>query len=885
VRGARARIEAAALALALATWPREARAEVEAGIRATVADRRSEGAGFGGVLLESVDIAWAGVRARWNSVGRHPARTDRREGTMGEIGTVLRHAARGLRRSPRWALMVGGVLGVGIAASASVFAVVDAVAIRPLPYPDAEALVRIGATREGRLGLSTLSGPNFTDLVDDASQFAALTAFSPSTMSVAVQGRTAELRRGGWVSGRFFDVLGVPPRDGRTLASGDDRADAPLTAVVSSRLAAQLFGEADAVGRSLEIDGRAASVVGVMPPDFQPPEGATLGGTELWAPLAHAPLPVEQRGLAFLDAIGRLAAGATLESAGAEMAAGGRGLIEAHGLSPRAFTGVEIRPLRAETVGETGPLLTLLLTAVGLVLGIAALNAANLVLLRVLDRADSLRVQIALGASRRRVAAESATQGGLVAVLGGVAGTALAFLAVQAVATARPVQLARLGEAAVNGRVIVVALGAALVVGVLAGLVPALVALRRPGLGSARSGARVTGRGSRLMRDGVVLAQVALGLALAGSAVLVARSLASLRNVPIGFEVEDLHVATLRIDGIGGESFDERLLDALEDAAAAHPGVVASGLGSGSPYVPGGFVGYLDPEGVDISDEQRMRGRVEFHRASGGALGLIGVPLLQGRDLADSDRADSEPVVVVSESVARAWWQGQDPLGRYVVLGGDGSFTPRRVVGVAATPRYRGPGVDPEEHVWIPWRQMPAAPMDLRVRTRAGFVPSQLFSAVVDEVVGVEVRGVRTVDEELSRRFVEPAFFTLVFGFFAGTATLFAGVGLFSTLAFAVRSRRAELGVRLALGAGRARIARAVLLRGMTVAALGVLCGLGLAAVGARLTAALLFGVEPGDALAWSGAATLMLLTALVACGVPAWRAGRTQPVDVLRAE
>lgn len=871
--------------LALRCWPPSIRTEAEGELRATFEARRGRGGGGVDLVLEGLDIARAGIRARFWSTGRVSSATPREEGVMGTMGSVVRHGLRGLARSRRWAVLTGGVLAVGVAATAGVFAVVDAVAVRDLPYPAPDRLVRIGAEREGRPGLSTLSGPNARDVARASRTLASLAAVTPSTMGIAAADGSPELVRGGWVSGGFFSTLEVAAAHGRVLGAADDEPTAAFVVVLGHALARRLFGDEAATGRTLAIDGRPATVVGVMGPDFHPPEGVNLGETALWAPLAHAPLPVEERGLAFLDVVGRLAPDVPFATAESELRRIGQGLVETHALSPRAFAALAARPLRAETVEGARPVLALLLAAVGLVLAIAALNAANLILLRVLDRVDALRVRMALGASRARVVAESVVESTAVAVLGGGVGLAAASAAVRAVVAARPVDLPRLTEATVDARTAAVALGLALAVGAVAGLVPALVAVGEASLARTRRAGSSRGRGARLLRDGVVVLQVAVGLALAGSAALVARSLAERRNVPVGLDPAHLHVATLRIEGIGGETFRPALLDDLLDRLRSRPGVVAAGLGSGSPYVPGGFVGYLEPEGVDVSDEDRMRGRVEFHRTSAEPLGLLGIPVLRGRDLASSDREDTEAVVVVSSATARAWWGEVDPLGRTVVVGGDGTYTPRRVVGVAADPRYRGPAADPEQHVWIPWRQMPAAPLDLLVRTDGAVSPERVVAEAVAGVPGVQVRGMRSVERERAARFVEPTFFTLLFGFFATAALLLAVVGLYSTLAHGVRARRTELGIRMVLGADRGRLIRGVVTRGAAVTGAGLAVGAVLSFAGARLTSSLLFGVRPGDVAAWSAAAGVLLLAALAASGVPAWRAGRTEPVRSLRTE
>lgn len=884
MRVGRGRLDEAIFRTALAFWPRSLRSEAAADLRPTFEARRSRGGGIRDLVQEGVDIAWSGVRAR-RAIAAGAGITSRPEGRMNGLVSIGRHAARSVRRSPGWALTTGGILCIGVAAATSVFAVADAVLLRALPYPEADRLVRIGVEREGRPGLSTMSGPNFRDLESATSTLASVSAFSPSTMGVGAGGEPSQLVRGGWVSGDFFRTLGVPAAEGRVLGPGDDDAGAPLAVVLGSALAARTFGGRSPVGRTIRLDGRSAAVVGVMGPGFHPPEGAGLGDTELWAPLALAPLPTRERGLSFLDGVGRIGDGQTGASVSAELASIGEGLIETHGLPRRAFAGLAQRPLRSETLEGADATLSLLLAAVAFLLGIAGLNAANLVLLRMVDRADALRVRMALGASRGRVIAESTFESVLVAGVGGLLGLGLATVAVDAVVAWNPVDLPRLAEASVDLRVAVVSGVTALAVGVAAGLVPATVASRRKGVGTVRSPGSSADRRTSLLRDGVVVVQVALGLALAGSAALVGRSLASYRGVSVGLDAEHLHVATLRIDGIGGDDFDPATLDALLASALAEPSVIDAGLGSGSPYVPGGMVGYLEPEGIEVSDEDRMRGRVEIHRVSADGLALLGIPLLRGRDLSSSDRGESEAVVVVSEAAARAWWDGEDPLGRRVVIGGDGTATPRRVVGVASDPRYRGPGLEAEEHIWIPWSQVPLAPLDLRVRVQAGADADQAIASAVRAVPGVSVRGVRSVSEELARRYVEPTFFALLFGAFAAAALAFSGAGLYATLSHTVRRRRGELGIRMALGADRERLIRGVIARAAAVTGLGLVLGGMVAAAGIRLAESFLFGVTSGDPGSWGFAVAVLLIVGLVAGGLPAWRAGATDPAASLRAD
>ncbi len=876
------------LELALRAWPGSARLEDGPGVLATIEERRRSEGSLGSwptwldTLREAADIVITGVRLRAEArVG------DTGRGRPSEYArSLLRHGFRGVVRDPLWSALAVLVLAVGLGSGVAVFSVVDGVALRPLPYERPGELLRLGSTREGRPGLSATSGPNFRDLESASTTLVAVAASLPASVSIGLPDGTPELFRCGFVSGDFFAVLGLGPLVGRPLGPEDDTPGAPLAVVLSHGVWRSRFGGGAVVGTSVLVDDRPATVVGVMPPDFYPPEGVHLGGTSLWMPLSQAQMPLENRDLSGLDMVGRMAPGASADQVGEELAAIGHGILEAYDLHPRQFSSFAARPLRDETLGDSATTLRMLLAAVTLLLAVACLNVGNLVLLRAIDHAENLRVRLCLGATHLRVVAEAGIETVCLALVAGALGTSGAWAAVTAVRRSAPVDLPRLSELTVDGRVTVVALAVSVVVGLLVGVVPALrvVAgdLRSPG----GSGRVSSSRGSVRARDGLVLVQVSLGMALAVGAGLLMQSLVRLHQVDPGLDPEDLYVATLRVRGIGGADFDPTVLAEMERRTEAHSGVVSASLSSGSPYTPGGRIGYIDPEGIELTDQEVMGARIEFHRVSGGHLQDLGVRLVQGRDLAPTDTEGGEPVVVISESLARAYWPEGNALGSRLVLGGDGTFTPRTVVGIAANARYRGPGSEPEEHVWVPYSQLPLQPLDLVVRTREGVSPLQALNTVTEDLGRVvALRSVRSVEVALGRHFTGPTFFTTLLGAFAGVALLLAAIGLYSTLAHSVRSRRRELGVRMALGADGGRLTRGVVLRGLAVSVLGVVAGLGLAAIGANLLDAFLFGTRPGEPSVWAGAAAFMLLVGVLASWLPARMAGRVAPSVSLRAE
>ncbi|WP_405285327.1 ADOP family duplicated permease [Gaopeijia maritima] len=866
---------------ALRAWPRATRLDDAEDIEATFTARRAAGPTRWPAAIDTVaeacNLVATGLRLR---------RSRRSRSRSSGYGSVVPYAVRRLIRSPRWSAMVGGVFALGLGAAATVFTIVDGVSLRPLPYGDPEALVRIGAAREGRPGPGSLSGPNFRDIVEQTSGLAMATASSPASIGVGIDGRPNQLVRGGWVSGAFFATLGRAPLEGRILAESDDRPGAPRVVVVSHAFAAAQFGDDSPIGRSISIEGSPATIVGVMGPDFFPPEATNLGGTQLWVPLAHAPLPTGERGLAFLDVVGRLAPNVGVERLEAELTAVAEGLITAHSLSPRAFNGLTVRPLRAETLGGARPTLAMLMGAVSLLLAITCLNIGNLVVLRTIDGAASLRVRLSLGASRARVVAEVATETVVLAFVGGVAGLWAARMVTRAIVHAAPIDLPRLAEVALDARVAAVALAVSVLIGLLVGLLPALRLVAHPG-GLQRSARAATGsvRFAHL-RDALVLIQVSMGLALAIGAGLLTRSLVRMHAVEQGFDARGLAVATLRLDGIGGPDFDPSLLTRLRDGAAGIAGVTHASLTSGSPYMPGGMRGYAEPEGASLPPDQLDPSAIEFHRSSPGHLEGVGLRLREGRFLSDADRSEAPAVAVISESVAAALWPDRSALGERLILGGDGTFTPREVVGVVANPRYRGPALEPEQHIWVPWSQVPLAPLDLVIRTADGATPAAELSALLDSFGGAAtLRSLRSVPEAAAHRFTEPAFFTSVLGAFALLASALSAVGLYGTLSHAVRTRRREFGVRLALGAHGSLLTRAVVRHGAGVTLLGVLGGLLLALMGVGFVDSRLFGISGMDPVTWVGASAVLLGAGLLASWLPARFAGRVSPLACLRID
>ena len=889
------------LGVALLCWPRAARSDVAEGMIQTFLDRRGRvvrsGRGTGlDTWLEAFDVAKAGIQARWQDRGRRGRSGGAKDfkGGSGEggngmiqvMGQVILTGVRGVRMRAASSLLVIAILAIGIGAGTAIFSVVDGVAIRSLPYESPDELIRIGGVREGRPGLSTVSGPNFRDLESATTQLSSVAASTPSSIAIALGTGPAELLRGGYVSGAFFTTLGGEALMGRVLTPDDDHPTAPPALVLSHSLWLERFGGADILGVTVQVEGAPATVVGVMPPDFHPPEAAHLGGTQFWLPLAHSTLPVGERGLAFLDVVGRRAAGVTPQMAEAELTAIGSAIGETWDLSPRAFGGFASADLTAETLGDSSRMLGMLSAVVLVLLALVGANVANLILLRTLDRIGDIRIRVGLGASRARVLAELVTESLLLSTIAGAAGAGMAAAALSAIKRSAPVDLPRLTEVGVDGRVLIFTIALSVLTGVIVGLLPALRALRARSLGvpGVRGAGGDGGRGR--LRDGLVVLQVGMGLVLMTSAGLLMRSLVGLQSVDPGLDADGLTVASLRLQGVGGPDSDLTLFDQLLAGARRLPGVDQVSITSGAPYTGGGWTTYVAPEGVELAEDVLRSARIGLHQVSPGHLAHVGLDLVSGRGFQPRDVRGAGDVVVISESVARKYLGEASPLGRRLMLGGDGTFAQRTVVGVVRDPLYAGPTGEPEEHIWVPVSQFPPESIDLILTTSD---PTGL-NGPLREMLGrvdpsIAIRSMESMSTARSRYFTEPAFLSALMGTFAGIALLLSAVVLYGTLAYLVKGRRRELGVRLALGAEVPQLVRSVVFKGFGVTGAGVVVGLlvGTWVVGGL--EAFLFETRPTDGVAWGLAAVILVGAGVLASWIPARRIGQISPDECLRSQ
>jgi putative ABC transport system permease protein len=805
----------------------------------------------------------------------------------------VRYATRTLSRQPGFTAVAVLTLALGIGANTAIFSVIDAALLRSLPYREPGRLVHLWETKRNRdFEQREASYPDFLDWRAQGGEvFEGLAGYTPRAFTLADAG-AATRSRGAAVTANFFDVLGVNAAAGRTFVEGEDGLEAKRVAVVSHGLWQRRFGgERSTVGREVTLDGQAYTVVGVLPADFN---FALLGDTEVWTPLALTPAVATRRYQHWLKVVGRLRQGASLEGAQAHLATVASRVEQD---DPGAHAGVGLRAvqLQEEFVGPVRPVLFVLLGAVGFVLLIACTNVANLLLARAAARQKEVAIRAALGASRWRVVRQLLTESVLLSVAGGAAGLMLALwgvdLLVAAIPAAQLSQMPYLQSLSLNRDVLLFACGLSLLTGVLFGLTPALSASRTDLQGALKEGGRSTvSRGSRRLRDLLVVAEVALALVLLVGAGLLMKSLVLMLQVDPGFDTRGL--LTMRValppsryseDGKAARFYEEMLR-----RVSAVPGVRGAALTSNLPLAGDGGTG--TPQVVGRSTPASELTEAHLRTVSANYFGVLGVPLAKGRAFAERDDAQAPPVLLVNQTFAERVFPGEDPLGRRVTF----KFTNEmqfEIVGVVGDEKVTS--LDARTTPVIYFHSQQDSYFDsaaLVLRTDAAD-PRALAPAVRNEVRALDpevpVFAVQTLEQMVAgsrsafmRRY--PAYLT---GVFACVALLLALVGIYGVVSYAVAQRTHEIAVRVALGARTRDVLRLVLGHGLLLALGGIALGAAGALALTRLISGLLFGVSAADPAVYGLVALLLAAVALVACLVPARRATKVDPMVALRYE
>lgn len=808
-------------------------------------------------------------------------------------------ALRSLVRAPGFSLTVAMLLGLGVAATTTLFALINAVILKPLPYGDPDRLVMVWESNipQNRVREGPSPG-DVNDWVANNDAFETLTAWW--TAQATLRGRDGSAPVSGvQVTTGFFETFQRSPLVGRVF-SGDEYVGAPSipsgrtgsgepVLVLSHRLWQSLGADPSLIGNTVFVEGRNWRVLGVMPADFAIPDS----NAAFWTPwdieasylgprFADGP-PREAR---FLNAVGRLKPGLSREAAAERMRVLAARMAADH---PRTNTdwSVELVPLQDELIRSSRTELLLVFGAVfGLLLLVCA-NVASLSVARTAARARETAIRVALGAGRPRIVREHFAETALCAVLTAIVAIALTASSLGATVAFAPSDIPRLHEVDLDARVVLFAIAAAALVTVIGVLIPGLRG-GSPAIAAAlKDGAPVSGQHASRVRRALVISEIGVTVVLLVGAGLLARSFASLQRVDPGFSVDNLLVLRIApdvtryrgaplVNDYYGRVFDSiRELPGVSSVAAVTV-LPMSTIGSDF-YRPYWLEGAKPAGNVIPQANVRM--------ATPGYFNTLGLPLVTGREFSPQDRIDAPRVIIINESLARVAWPGQDPIGRSLILDYQGGPTAREVVGVVRDARYDGPRSDPAPEIFIPHAQNPYLVMNVLVRTIVE--PAALAQSARAQALKVDpdqpVHSVTTMEQLLADTLQQDRFAMLFVALFAAAGLLTAATGVYALLAYTVAQRRREIAVRMAIGASSSSVARLIVMESMTLAAIGCVVGaLGVAAVG-RLAQSVLFGIAPQDPLTLMATAVVLLIAVLAASWLPARRAARINPVSAMR--
>ncbi|HEX9690641.1 MAG TPA: ABC transporter permease [Gemmatimonadales bacterium] len=797
----------------------------------------------------------------------------------------FRYALRQLFTRPGFTTAAVLTLSLGIGATTALFTVVNSVLLQPLPYPESQELQLLYAAYPERgSNRGSLSVPDFEDWTERSGTLESAGLFTtlPSDLVLGGRDRASELNTV-WASWGLLATLGVQPALGR-LFRGEDETGDPFVVVLSHGLWSREFGRDSAiVGRTLTLSDKSFEVVGVMPPGF----GFPTRDADVWALLTTIrpdEIPMHLRYVRFLNAVGRLAPGATPEQAREELSAIALALSREYPDANEGLEAADMVALRDAVIRNVETALLILLGAVGLVLLIASVNVANLLLAKGAARSRELAVRAALGANRARVVRMLLTESAVLGLLGAAAGVVFAFWGVELIVSASAGIIPRAAEVRPDGWVLAFALGVSALSVAVFGLIPAWSAVKTDparhliGIGGDRGATRQRGRGA------LVVAEVAVALVLLVGAGLLIRSLWTLADVEPGFRPERALAVTLtipasrypeRADYLGQH---QRLLDQFR----AIPGVETVGSIRYLPMRGDGeqwrwhVVGEPEPPPSEWREAQSLQVTEDLFRS-------LGVPLLAGRSVSDRDPPEGPLVLVVNQAFAHEAFGGGEAVGRAVRVEG----LEATVIGVVGNVRQESLDEAPVPTLYIPQHQIARRGMAFVLRTRgdplalAGAVRSAVRLVDPDQAITELTSLAAVLHESIAR----PRFFAILLSLFAGLAVTLAAIGIHGVLAFSVRQRTREIGIRTALGAARGETLRLVVQQGLRPALLGVAIGLVAAAALTRLMTRMLFEVQPLDPVTYAAVVVIIGLVALAACGIPAWRATRVHPMEALRYE
>lgn len=811
----------------------------------------------------------------------------------------LRYSLRTLAGNFVFSSVIVLTLALGIGANSVIFTLVNGVVLKPLPYPEANRLVMLWETSVRKEELGTAAPSNFYDWHQQTHSFEKMAAINPYPDFILTGSGEAKRLAGAAVSQEFFSLLGVRMALGRDFLPKEDRPDTAQVVILSYSTWMRLFGgRTDVVGRSVRMNDTAYTIVGVLPRNFylvsKPADYQSRNRIDVWTPLAlPSPPPAWQRGTHPLCVFARLKPGVSLQQAQADLNNVAANLERLYPGDDKD-RGIAATPLGLHVVSGVRVALFTLLAAVGMVLLLACANIANLMLTRGTARRKEIAVRIALGAGRMRIARQLLTESMVLSLIGGILAFVFILVSVPSLVRHLPADLPRAADIWVDWRVVIFTSCISILTGILFGLVPLHQSRRVSANDSLKQGGRSVAVDHSGVQSVLTVAQVAIAVVLLAAAGLMTKSLWKLTEVSPGFQTE--HILTARL------SLPPQYASGYAFGTGKHPKIALFENDSLQKVeaIPGvksaAFASYLPLSGVDNSWAFSIAGRApnppgvfdtsNYRPVTAGYFETMGIPLLRGRAFSPADTANSPLVVMINATMARNWWSDQNPVGQHIRFGDDPW---RTIVGVVGDVHHESLGSNPEPEMYLPYDQAPNVEVRPVIVLRTTVDPvsaiSALRAAVADLDSNVPMDQVATMNQLFYGSASESRFRTVFVLLFAFLALFVASIGLYGVMNYSVTQRTREFGIRMAVGATRGAVLRAVLARAAKLVGMGICFGIIGALILTRLIASLLFGVTPFDASVFVSVPVLLTVVAFLASYLPARRASSVNPMDALRYE
>ncbi|HZS45405.1 MAG TPA: ABC transporter permease [Blastocatellia bacterium] len=795
----------------------------------------------------------------------------------------IRYAFRVMRNAPGFAIVAIVALALGIGATSAIFSVASALLLRPLPYLSPDRLVWVsGNNLPGGIKDEAASGPDYLDWANQTRTLEEMACFNRWQPTLNNQGEPERIP-GGNVTVNFFNVLRANALVGRTFLPQDDTENNRIVILSHGLWQRRFGGDQSVVGKTITLNNAPYLVVGVMRPDFVYP---SQSASEIWTPLATGFLAKQPRRADGLGVIGRLKEGATLTQAHAELNTIAEALEKQY---PATNTGwrINLVSLQEKAVGRIRPAILTLLGAVAFLLLIACANVSNLLLVRATSRQREIAIRTALGGTRRRLVQQLLTESVILGLAGGLLGLLLAYVGVKGLIAISPANIPRVQEIGIDRIVLGFTLTVSVVTGILFGLVPALQASSPNLTETLKEGGRGSSQGGRsgYIRAALTVAEVSLALVLLTGAGLMIKSFVQLQNVNPGFNTDKVLTASLSLprakyaDDNQLTSFYQQFVERIKPL----PGIQSVSLTSDVPLYDSGDYLYFVVDGrpplpPDVNQD------AEYNVVDPDFFHTMSIPLLKGRVFTERDTIQTTPTAVISDLMARKYWSNEDPVGQKISFGGKQFY---EIIGVVGNTRDESLDTPPYAQVYVSYLQSPQRSLSLVVRSTAD--PVLLVPAIRGILSSLDkdqpLFNIKTMDQILVSSIAQQRLNMLLLSIFAGVALVLAGVGIYGVMSYSVKQRTHEIGVRMALGARIQTVLKLVVGQGMKLAGLGILIGLLVAFGLTRLMAGLLYGVSASDPTTFLVIPVVLAVVALLACFIPARRAGKIDPITALRCE